>query len=186
MKVLNEWHCNLITVFCLYTNTGKVEMALREQVGKKKGCYWNGEAASGASREVVTDTVWGGWERVKRNGSQEKNKKHTAEDRQGGRQSTEGSQGERRAAAGGGGLYLEWRERGRGAKNCQQLSSPWTELSLRASAWKNTSLLFTYDSPLSLSQHQSAHKSGNMTCVNQLDQPARYNSHVELNVQLKL
>jgi len=31
---LNEWHCNMITVFCLYSNTDKVKVALREQVEK--------------------------------------------------------------------------------------------------------------------------------------------------------
>lgn len=66
-----------------------------------------------------------------------------------------GSEG--RAGEEGGGDFT-WRgERGRGAKKCQQLSSPWTELSLRASAGKNTSPFLTYSSPLSVSQHQSAH-----------------------------
>lgn len=31
---LNEWQRNLITVFCLYSNTGDVKVAQTEQVGK--------------------------------------------------------------------------------------------------------------------------------------------------------
>lgn len=43
---------------------------------------------------------------------------------------------------------VTWRgERGRGANNCQQLSSPWTELSLRASAWRKTKTTTPSSSP---------------------------------------
>lgn len=125
-SALDEWCCNPIAVFCLYSNTVDVKVALREPVEKqlplkRRSCIWRQERGSD-------------WQclKVVRAGEEGRDSETHDGGRQGERRLAEG--GERGRGSGG----FTWRgERGRGAKNCQQLSSPWTELSLRASAWEN-------------------------------------------------
>lgn len=140
---LNERRYNLMTIFCLCSSTDNVTVAQVEQAEKQllltqRGCNW---------RQGRGLTLSEGGVRVGEEGHdcQICDGRRQGERHQGSRQKERESDG--------GGSFTWCGERRRGAKNCQQLSSPWTELSLN----KNTSLFLTCGSPLSMSQHQSTH-----------------------------
>lgn len=134
--------------------------------------HWNREGASGARREVVTDTVWGWWERAWSDVTQQK---HDGGER--GREETLGwkqQDGGRRVGweCRGIFLYLVWRKKERSQKlSAAVITLNWAQPhSLRSEKKPLSSYPTTHPWAChNINLHATpGHRRDDMTCVNQL------------------